>query len=320
MRGVKVVVAIVAGMIVVALLAAAGFGFWVWRHPLAAFEASSRRQLTGAGFSQQAVATDAGRQVYFVAGEGPLLVLLHGAGDQAGSWAKVAPDLARAYRVVIVDLAGHGGSAPESGPISVVTVRDGVAAVLDEVGGGDPITIVGNSLGAWIGSLLALERPEQIERLVLVNGGPLRGVRDDLSLMPADRAEARALLAELRDPSANPVPGFVVDDIVRTAASGPIARIAATAGEMGPYLLDGRLDEITVPVDLVWGTSDQLFPMEYAQTLRRGLPRARLWRVERCGHVPHQECPGRFLSVLEEVLRTAPVEPVAEVNGTSVEG
>lgn len=305
MRRVKIVIAIVAAVVLIAIVVVAAFGFWVWRHPVAAFEAYSRRQLASAGFSRYTVDAAPGRQLYLAAGEGQLLVLLHGAGDQAGTWAKVAPALARSYRVVVPDLAGHGASAPDAGPLAVPAVRDGVASVLDEVAADSSVIIVGNSLGAWIGSLLALERPQQIDRLVLVNGGPLRGVRDDLSLMPADRAEAKALLAQLRDPSADPVPGFVLDDIVRTAATGPIARLVATATEMEPYLLDGRLGEITVPVDLIWGASDQLFPMEYAETMRRQLGQVRLRPIDRCGHVPHQECPERFRAVLEEVLEAS---------------
>src|ERR1044071_1384178 len=47
------------------------------------------------------------------------LVLVHGANDQAGTWFTVAPALARTYRVILPDLAGHGESAPDDGPIAI---------------------------------------------------------------------------------------------------------------------------------------------------------------------------------------------------------
>jgi len=106
------------------------------------------------------------------------------------------------------------------------------------------------------------------------------------------------------------VPGFVLDDVVRVAGSGPIARLAETAVEMEQYLMDGRLDEVQVPVDLVWGASDRLFPLSYARALEQGLPEARLTLIEQCGHVPHQECPERMLGTLRRVLEQAP--PAAE--------
>ena len=55
-------------------------------------------------------------------------------------------------------------------------------------------------------------------------------------------------MTQLRDPGAEPIPGFVLDNVVREAQTGPIARLAQTAGEMGQYVLEGRLHEVTAPV------------------------------------------------------------------------
>src|SRR5512143_1820330 len=108
-------------------LAAAGGALWAFfRHPLAVHAFSSRRALKGAGFARVEVPAPCGPQVAFVAGSGPTLVLLHGAGDQAGTWSRVAPELARSRRVVLVDLAGHGGSAPTSGPLPIETLLAGL--------------------------------------------------------------------------------------------------------------------------------------------------------------------------------------------------
>jgi pimeloyl-ACP methyl ester carboxylesterase len=144
---------------------------------------------------------------------------------------------------------------------------------------------------------------------VLVNGGALVGDRPDLSLTPKTREEAAELMTQLRDPQAQPVPGFVLDDVVRQAQTGPLARLAQTAGEMGQYVLEGKLSEVTAPVDLLWGESDRLFSIAYARRMMAQLPAARLTTIPGCGHVPPQECPARFGAALADVLTMPPPLP-----------
>ncbi len=109
-------------------------------------------------------------------------------------------------------------------------------------------------------------------------------------------------MSSLRDPSSPPVSDPILDDVVRLAKVGPMPRLVA-GGDMLWFLMDRRLDELTVPVELVWGESDQVVPLSYAEKLLHLLPRARLERVPRCGHVPQQECPGRFADSLAAALR-----------------
>jgi pimeloyl-ACP methyl ester carboxylesterase len=279
----------------------------------------------------------------FRGGSGPVLVLLHGAGDQAAAWSIVAPKLLPGRTLVIPDLAGHGDSAPEKGPLPVETLLAGLSAVLDEVAPGEraraegftrrgptpgspgvrvprdhgqqsprapgteeKITIVGNSLGGWLACLWAKEHPERVERIVLVNGGPLKHVAEGLTLQPKDRAEARKTIEALRDPGSIRVPDFVLDDVVRVAATGPIARLAAASDGMEEFVLEGRLGELDVPVEIVWGASDRVMPLSYAERMLAELPRARLTQLPRCGHVPQQECPAAFAETLGKLLSGPP--------------
>jgi pimeloyl-ACP methyl ester carboxylesterase len=293
------------------LLVLAGIAVFLFARmrPLAVHAAAGRRALGSTGLSKASVASPAGPQTYFRGGSGPVLVLLHGAGDQAGAWSIVAPKLLPGRTLVVPDLAGHGGSAPETGEISVETLLQGLGAVLDEVAPKEPVTIVGNSLGAWLACLWARDHPDRVERLVLVNGGPLKHATEGITLLPKDRAEARKAVEALRDPGSVRVPDFVLDDVVRQAANGPLARFAATAGRMEPFVLEGRLGEVRTPVDLLWGASDEVMPLAYAEKLRAGLPRARLTTLPRCGHVPQQECPSAFSEALGKLLSEPP--PVA---------
>ena len=297
----------IAAAAVILLVVASGLWF-LWKRPLSVYALMNTRALSSAGFTQTDVPSPIGPQSIWTAGSGQTLVLLHGAGDSSGAWSSIVKTFTSRYRVVIPDLAGHGKSAPSEGPLSVGQVLKGLEAVLEQ-GPQDPAIIVGNSLGAWVALLYAREHPDRVARLVLVNGGALVGDRTDLSLTPKTREEAAALMTQLRDEKAQPVPGFVLDDVVRQAQTGPLARLTQTAGEMGQYVLDGKLADIKAPVDLIWGESDRLFSIAYARRMMAQLPAARLTTIPGCGHVPMQECPARFGSALSDVLTMPPPMP-----------
>lgn len=299
---------ILLGFAAVLLLLGVAAGAIFWKKPLATLAWIGRRRLSSSGFEKHVRPSAVGPQVLFSGGGGAPVVLVHGAGDQAGGWSKVAPRLAKSFAVVAVDLAGHGDSSPAEGPLPFATLLAGFDGAMKEFPQGK-VTLVGNSLGAWVATVWAKEHPERVQHLVLVNGGPLLGDRPDLTLQPKTRAEADRTLAALRDPSAPLVPDFVVDDVIREASTGPIARLAAEAKGMSAYLLDGKLGGFDVPVDLLWGASDKLVSVDYAKRLAGQLPAARLTTIDRCGHAPAVECPDRFTEALLKVLKDPLPEP-----------
>jgi pimeloyl-ACP methyl ester carboxylesterase len=279
------------------------------QRPLAVAAWVRRGSLVRAGFTKMRFPTSIGSLTLFVKGAGPALIFLHGAGDQAGTWAGVAPAFASNYRVILPDLPGHGQSAPKWGPLGVGTVLSGVEAIANADSG--KVILVGNSLGAWIACLYAHRYPERVERLVLINGGPIVGARADITLTPKTREEALRTLEAVRDPRSTKVPGYVVDDIVRQAQTGPLKLLTDRAAEMPKYLLDGHLHEIIVPVNLLWGESDQLMSLDYARRMLAQLPVAQLTILSRCGHAPQAECPKELATHLMELLRV-PVNPETE--------
>jgi pimeloyl-ACP methyl ester carboxylesterase len=294
-------------VLIVVLAAVAATGVWVgWMfryRPLTVFTWQTRLALRFTGLHKVRVEAPAGPQVVFVGGAGPTIVLLHGAGGQAGTWFRVAGELARTHRLLVPDLAGHGASAPGSGPIEVRQVLEAVEAEIGTLAPGDRVTLVGNSLGAWIAMLIAHRHPERVAVAVCIDGGAIRGPDLSAHLLPQDRSEARESLALTRDPGRAPVPDFVLDDLVRQARTGPLARLAATAASMEAYTLsDAQLREIKVPVRLIWGASDRLVPIEYAQRMLRALPDATLVTLDRCGHAPPLECPDQLLAALDKAL------------------
>jgi len=291
-------------------------GAWLMlKKPLKVDAWMSRLALSRNGFETTTIETAAGEMTVWQGGSGKPMVLLHGAGDQAGAWARAIAPLVASYRVIIPDLPGHWNSDPRKGPLGIDQVLDGVAAVMDDCCSSEPAIVVGNSMGAWVGFLYAVEHPERIERLVAVNGGPVREEDPRVNLFPKNRDEARETMKGLMGPNTLLPPNFVLNDVVRHAATGPAARLAqwfAGAGhEVDAFVLDGRLGEVTVPVDLVWGDADELFDQDYAQRLLDGLPAVRMTPIKDCGHVPHRECPDRFLKALTAALDQPPPAPTA---------
>ena len=152
-----------------------------------------REAMLAGGFTPLVLGGEADRQVSLVKGSGQPLLFLHGVGNQGSTWFEVAPAFAGSYRVVVPDLAGHGESAPASGDLPMATIVGGAERLLLAVTGGPPerpAIVVGNSMGAWIATLLALRHPESVERIVLVNGGaaPRRSRR---ALAPAAEPRRR---------------------------------------------------------------------------------------------------------------------------------
>lgn len=303
----SVLVPVLLGVIVLALL----FGGWAFfRHPLAVNAARERLTLRLSGFSLEKVPTSAGSLRAWVKGEGPCLVFLHGAGDQAGTWAAVAPAFTSGFRVVLLDLPGHGGSAPAAGPLPMGTVLSATREALATLCSAETV-VVGNSLGAWLACLLTAEPGLPLRGVVLVNGGPVRGHYLGPALAPKDRAEARQVMRVLLGKAGERVPGFVLDDVVRAAQRGPIPRLLAALDSWEPHVWgEEQLRGCQVPVLLAWGEEDGLFDRAYAEKLASSLPKARLEWLAGCGHVPQRQCP--------EPLRKALAQWLPSVVGSGV--
>src|SRR5262249_25187108 len=103
---------------------------------------------------------------YFVAGEGPPLVLLHGLGGMATNWRLVAPPLAGERRVILPELPGHGGSAPLWGAATPDPLSEAALVVL-EAERAVPAPWVGHSLGALVALRAAALQPDAVTGVVL---------------------------------------------------------------------------------------------------------------------------------------------------------
>lgn len=299
-------------LIIVVLLCAASIVFLLlfYKRPLATIRWLRRSALFRAGFRRVKIRTAVGVQTVLHAGSGPLLVLLHGAGDEAGTWYKTAPNLKHNYELVIPDLAGHRGSEPRSGILSIGTLLTALEQVLDtNLWASRPLILVGNSLGAWMAMLYAHKHPDRVLHVVLIGGGPIRHLFE-IGIQPKTRDEARRAFDAVVDPSYPKRPNFILDDLVRISNLGPIARLlAAGESDIAKYFLEHQLGDLHMPVDLIWGESDRLVSLDYAQRLQSQLAETTLTVIPRCGHAPQLECPGRFTLELTRVLAARERQP-----------
>ena len=289
--------------VVAALTALTIFSILFYLRPIAMMVWLRRNALRRAGLRKTQLITTVGRQTVWHGGAGPLLVLLHGSGDQAGTWSRVVPELKRRFQLVIPDLAGHGESDPAAGVLSLGRLLTALEQVLDAMPlRGEPMVLAGNSLGAWMAMLYAQKHPQRVRRIILIDGGPIKN-SSEIGLMPKDREEARRTLDAVLDPSSPRRPNFVLDDLVRISNTGPISRLLAAGQEdISKYVLEDKLGSLQMPVDLVWGESDRLVPLEYAKWLQSQLPHSALTVIERCGHAPQFECPRKLTKVLLQIL------------------
>jgi pimeloyl-ACP methyl ester carboxylesterase len=269
------------------------------RLPRTTAPAETRRDLLTAGLRPGTIEGPRGMLRYFEGGEGKTVVLLHGSGSQAGDWHDVVPALLRRYRLLVLDLPGHGESGPAEGPLPVGDLADGLGALLDAKSAGQPVILVGNSLGGWVSLLYAWRHPERVERVIGIStSGIFTALK--VPLNPKNREEARRLVAAIRGPYL-PVPSDEeLDELMRRIAAGPAPRLFA--GLRAEDFLETKAAGIQVPVELVWGEEDGVLPPDYGRRLASLLPHARFHSLPRCGHMPQVHCPRELARLLLDLL------------------
>src|ERR687896_1947420 len=124
--------------------------------------------LAASGFAERRAAVKGVRLRWFVGGEGPPIVLVHGLGGAASNWIELAPALAHDRRVLVPDLPGHGGSSPLPAAPNLEPFADRLGLVLEREQA-SPAVVVGHSLGCVVALRLAMRRPDLVRGLVLVS-------------------------------------------------------------------------------------------------------------------------------------------------------
>jgi pimeloyl-ACP methyl ester carboxylesterase len=256
---------------------------------------------------------------YTQAGEGPVVLLVHGLGTSSVTWGhNIEPLAAAGYTVLAPDLPGHGDSdKPRSLSYSPETGARLIHDFLNALGV-DRVSLVGNSAGGLISGLFALDHPLRVERLVLVASG---GLGRDVSW--ALRILSVPVLGELiyqpmllrmlgagnrlfYRPPAFPE-GFLpgperLDPESRRATIKAVRSGITLFGQKKRCRIIDRLAGLAMPIMTVWGTEDRYIPVSHAHLIGRALPRSEVRTITECGHWPHMERADEFNALLIRFL------------------
>jgi 2-hydroxy-6-oxonona-2,4-dienedioate hydrolase len=261
---------------------------------------------------------------YLAAGESPPLILLHGAGDNALDWQWIIPTLAATHRVYAPDLPGSPDSARPAAGYSPAFFERFVAGFLDALGV-KGAAMVGDSLGGLVALRLALSEPVRVRALVLVDSaglgsevnpaftsvnvpGPFEAAMSfwRTPVGAYQRAWGRTALLFAHPPASVPREWLAEQRRLAQSPGYLEAHLTALRALVGPFgqrevLLD-RLPLLEVPTLVVWGERDRVFPRSQAKRAVVRLREGSLALIPGCGHMPHIECPDRFLAALEGFL------------------
>lgn len=258
---------------------------------------------------------------YAEIGEGPPLVFVHGLSGAWQNWLENLPHFARTHRAIALDLPGFGGSSMPPWEITIPAYGRFLRDFCERIGVG-PCPIVGNSMGGFIASEVAVAEPERVEKLVLVSAAGItwaRARREPAAMIGRMFRAATPLAlrfqtsAGIRRPRArqlsfqgvffdpNGVRRELLWENIVPALQSP-GYLDALTNLVG-YDIRHRLEEIEDPTLIVWGRNDRVVPVPAAHSYRRLIgDNAQLEIFDHTGHVPQLERPVRFNRTLERFL------------------
>ncbi len=245
--------------------------------------------------------------------DAPVLVLVHGFSHSLESWDGWAADLLADYRVVRMDLPGHGLTGPDPQQrYSVPQTVDFLAGLLDalEI---EQAHLAGNSLGGLVAWRYAADHAGRVDRLVLVSPGgfSINGVTEDPVPVPIG---VSFYLTQAPEAMVAAATGALYGDVSRLDPTVPERVHALMRREGVGEAMVERLEVFTLPAPeadlarvmaptlILWGERDAMVPVEHAALFEAVLPDARLVTYPDLGHVAQEEDPARTLVDVREFL------------------
>ncbi|MBU4434454.1 MAG: alpha/beta hydrolase [Alphaproteobacteria bacterium] len=257
--------------------------------------------------------------------EGPTLVLVHGYSASLQAWEPWVRALSSDYRVISLDLPGHGLTRADQG---YAGGRQGYGAIIDQVAtrlGAQHFTLVGNSMGGAVAWTYAVDHPDRLDGLVLVDaaGWPSTGDSQVMIFRVLRYPLGRALLKNI---DTRPLvrqglqAGYVDPKLVTPQLIDRYVDLARGSGHRDILLSlqtvpsrpasPALLARITAPTLVMFGQQDKLIPVADGRRFADAIPGATLITYPGVGHVPMEQIPERSAADLKAWL-TAKVYPAA---------
>ena len=299
----------VLAFVFVLLLAGLGFGILAWRNPLWLVDQQIDARLRLRGVHSEFVTVNGYKMHYLVGGTGRPLVLVHGLGSRGADWANLIPRLIDGgHRVYALDLLGYGRSAqPRDASYSISNQAVMVEGFLDSQHL-HQVDLAGWSMGGWIAMRVALQQPQRIRRLVLLDSAGLRFKLgfDPALFQPASPTDL-AQLEELLVPHPRPLPGFLAVAMLRRGDDiGWVVHRSVQSMMTGADLVDGKLGALTMPVLIGWGDQDRLIPLSVGYRLHAEILQSELDVYANCGHLAPGQCVGQVGPSVVDFLNAQP--------------
>jgi pimeloyl-ACP methyl ester carboxylesterase len=240
-------------------------------------------------------------------GAGEKVLFLHGAAG-APEWLPFLQTLSGRYEVLVPDHPGFGASDDPSWIRDIHDLAMFYLDMQDELDLRD-VHVIGHSLGGWVAAEMAVRNCTRIRSLCLIAPAGLRKkglvIGDNFLWSPEERIRnlfADPALAE----KAIATLGALSDE--QFAAEAKNQRSAAKFG-WEPRWFDPHLDtwlhRVKIPVHVVWGASDKLFPATLAEQWKQHLPASTVTVIDGSGHLPHVEKPAVVAACVQTFLRAA---------------
>jgi pimeloyl-ACP methyl ester carboxylesterase len=272
----------------------------------------------------RAITVDGNEIAYRLAGNGPVLLLVHGMAGSSLTWRHVMPALAERFTVLAPDLLGQGRSDKPRGDYSLGAHANTLRDLLDALGY-ERATVIGQSLGGGVVMQFAYQFLERCERLVLVGSGGLgREVTFYLRMLTVPGFES--VLPIFCTPRLRDLGNRVATWLGRAGVRSTPAReeiwqsYASLADAASRRAFFRSLHEVIdfsgqavsalnrlyraahLPTLIVWGARDPFIPVSHALAAHEAIPGSRLEIFEGVGHYPHCEAPERFVEVLVDFI------------------
>jgi len=234
------------------------------------------------------------------------LVLAHGLGGRGDEWLPLASRLAKAgRRVYLPDLPGYGESEqPQSFSYSPSDEAAALDAFMARVCARQ-CDLGGISMGGWIVQIEAYKHPERVRRLMVMDSAGLRQppAWDTRLFTPQTTDEVRKISRLIR-PHAPNAPEFVAQDVLRLSRRNEwVIRRALAQMMSGRDTTDELLPKLKMPVLFVWGTDDNIMPLDQGQHMQAITPHSSLAPIEGGGHLAPWEDPDQATPAILDFLR-----------------
>lgn len=241
--------------------------------------------------------------------QGPVIVLLHGYLESLEVWEDFTTLLTPHFRVVAIDIPGHGISQVKSEVHTMEFVADVLQGVLDKLGV-DRCFVVGHSMGGYVAEAFAAAYPERLMGLVLFHSTPnpdteekkenrrreieliRAGKKDTIATLFAPKGFAEVNRHRLRERIAQQ------EELISMSEDEGI--IALLGGLIQRKDQNEMLRKLAVPQLFIFGRMDAFIPVEVAETIIAAQPQAEVAWLEHSGHMGFIEEPERSAEILTE--------------------